>query len=352
MILINIPLPTRYGWSYDYHKKLKKFLSKYNNIIYYPYISDSFLMDETKMPLNKIFNLFTDLSIDFINSNYEFIYKALKLKKIKKIILFDSKQGWKKQYELLKDLAVDKNYLDSIFYVVVHTDPSYIDLTQPKYEFIEYSEIPNLITVNNSSISLFKKFFVDNNLRIPNLYYLPNIIDLPKEISVKNYKTIFWSGRITNKAKNIDLLYEIVKILPDYTFYVPVQYNNLNMLPLYWEQKGEYNNLKYVITDNSEHTLSIARKCRFILSTAKCEIFGMLLIDSILNGSIGIIPKTLLNSYSYYLLPDEFVYNDINEIKNILDNVYNYKFNYYYGYYLPIKNKYLKDLENYDRLMQ
>lgn len=352
MILVNIPLPTRYGWSYGYHKKLKKFLSDYSDIIYYPYISDNFLMDETKIPLNKIFNIFSELSKDFIKSNYEFLFRTLDIKKIKKIILFDSMQGWKEQYEMLYEIAPDKSYLESIFYVVVHTDPSYINLTQSKEEFIEYSEIPNLITVNSKSIDLFKNFFEENNLRCPNLYFLPNIIDIPDKIEKKQHNGIFWAGRINNVSKNFDLLYDIVKLLPDYTFYVPVQYDALNVVSLNLRLKGDYENLKFVVTDNSEHTMSIAKKCNYILSTAKCETFGIMLVDSILNGAIPLIPETLKNSYAYSLSQDRFIYSNIEEIKNILEEVNSYSFNYYYGYYVKIKNKYEEDLKNYNKVLK
>lgn len=352
MILINIPLPTRYGWSYLYHKKLKKFLSDNKDIIYYPYISDDFLMDETKMPLNEIFSVFSKLSLDFIKSNYEFLYRVFYLKKIKKIILFDSMQGWKEQYNMLYEIAPDKDYLNSIFYVVVHTDPSYINLTQDKYEFVEYSEIPNLITVSNKSINLFKNFFNENNLKCPNLYFLPNIVDIPDKFEQKIPRSIFWAGRITNVSKNFDLLYDIVKSLPDYTFYVPVQYDALNVVSLNLALKGDYENLKFVVTDNSEHTMSIAKKCKYVLSTAKCETFGIMIVESMLNGAVPLIPSTLKNSYVYTLSPSEFIYSNVSGIKNILKISNSYSFNYYYGYYVPMRSKYEKDLENYKQVLE
>lgn len=322
MILINMPIPTLEGWTYNFYRRIKLFFQNYNisdlfnSVILYPDFNEP--LSQYKYYLQSIIMRGAYKSLDYLYEHKEELRKIRN--NIDKIIFLDAGQGVDEQINFLRK-EIFFNSLPPT-YVLYYLDPSYINNFNYKNDIIEsyYKNAlnyDNILVGNMFSIKHFNDYFgYEHFIEGKNAHVVGGCID-NININIKIPRSIFWAGRYDNPTKDFDKFISIVndENFSSYIFYIACPLKDYSNLINYADN---FSNLRVVLANNAYEYFKFSSNCKFILSTSKCETFGYSVFEALSTLTIPIVPD---NYSSYHILPNELKYKNKEDIFNILNNV-------------------------------
>mgnify|MGYP005848964115 FL=1 len=322
MILINMPIPTLEGWSYNFYRRIKLFFQNYNisdlfnNVILYPEFDEVLSQYEYYLP--SIIMRGSYKSLDYLYKNKE------ELKRIRhnidKIIFLDASQGVDEQLNFMKN-EIFFNSLPPI-YVMYYLDPSYINNFNNKNDVLEHYykkalNYDNILVGNKYSIKHFNKYFgYEHFIEGKNAHVVGGCID-NFNLNIKIPRSIFWAGRYNNPTKDFDKFMSIVsdEDFSSYIFYIASPLKDYSILSNY---ASNFDNLRVVLANNAYEYFKFSSNCKYVLSTSKCETFGYGVFEALSTLTIPIVPD---NESSFHILPNVLKYKNKEDILKILNTI-------------------------------